>query len=161
MPDRPQNSRSKLASEQAADWLLRSRDGGLNVADRHEYVRWLKQSPAHVREMLESAALEELLRSADLGDLPPPADPSGTPEEISSIVDFIPRHDRATPSAQRRRSPWHHWKFAASVCLARIEFAGRAISKFVGIEAEQPPMGTCQGIGPRSPREISNDRQHR
>lgn len=134
MPHRPQNSKSKLISEQAADWLLRFRDGRLNVGDRLEYVRWLKQSPAHVREMLELAAVEGLLRDSDLAGLQPPPDSSGVPDGVLSIVDLIPRHDREEPpSDERRRSSWHHWKFAASACLARIEFAGRAISKFVGI----------------------------
>ena len=133
MSDRPQNHRSKLISEQAADWLLRFREDGLSIAERHEYVRWLKQSPAHVREMLELAALEGLLRSSDLTDMPPPRDKTGTPDGVLSIVDLIPPRAKEEPTEERRRSPWHQWKFAASACLARIEFAGRAISKFVGI----------------------------
>lgn len=136
MSDRPQNNQSKLISEQAADWLLRFRDGELSLGDRLEYVRWLKQSPAHVREILELAALQGLLRSSDLTDMPPPRGPSGAPQGVLSIVDLIPRHDREEePSDQRRQSPWRHWKFAASACLARIEFAGRALSKFVGIRS--------------------------
>ena len=134
MLDRPQNSKSKLISEQAADWLLRFGDGGLSVGDRQGYVRWLKTSPDHVREALQVANLKELLRSSDLSGLEPPQDSSGASKGESSIVDFIPHHDqRETPSDERRCSPWHHWKFAASACLARIGFAGRAISKFVGI----------------------------
>ncbi|MDY6948364.1 MAG: FecR/PupR family sigma factor regulator, partial [Pseudomonadota bacterium] len=69
MLDRPQNSKNKLISEQAADWLLRFAEGPLSASDRHGYVRWLKTSPDHVREMLEVASLKELLRSSDLSDL--------------------------------------------------------------------------------------------
>jgi ferric-dicitrate binding protein FerR (iron transport regulator) len=135
MPDRPQHSNRKLISEQAADWLLRFRDGELSINDRHEYVRWLKQSPLHVREILELSALQGLLRSSDLtGMPPPPRKPPAMPEGVSSIVERIRRHDKEDgPSDERRQSPWRHWKSAASGCLARIEFAGRAISKFVGI----------------------------
>jgi transmembrane sensor len=133
MPDRPQNSQSKLISEQAADWLLRFADGGLSAGDRRGYVRWLKASPHHVREMLEVASLKDLLRSADLSDLDPPPG-SGAPQGEFSIVDLASRQDeKKTSSHERRLTPWHHWKFAASACLARIEFAGRALSRFVGI----------------------------
>jgi ferric-dicitrate binding protein FerR (iron transport regulator) len=133
MSDRPQNIKHRLISEEAADWLVCLRATGLSSGDRQEYVRWLKRSPAHVREMLELASLEELLRSADLtGIPPPPRDSFGTPERISSVVELIPRHrDEAPPD--RRLSSWQQCKLAASVCLSRIEFAGRALSRFVGI----------------------------
>ena len=133
MSDRPENIKHKLISEEAADWLLRLRSGSLPSGERHEYVRWLKRSAAHVREMLEVASLEELLRSADLSGMGPPRDPSGPPEEFSRVVELMPRHDQDDAPSEARRSPWQHWKLAASVCLSRIEFAGRAISKFVGI----------------------------
>ncbi|MBL8271003.1 FecR/PupR family sigma factor regulator [Steroidobacter sp.] len=66
MPDRPQNKTSKLIAQQAAEWLASLRDGPMSKADRLAYVRWLKQSPLHVRAMLEMASLEGLLRSSDL-----------------------------------------------------------------------------------------------
>lgn len=139
MSDRPEKMKHRLISEEAADWLLRLHEGSLS--DRLEYVRWLKQSPAHVREMLELASLEGLLRSADLSDMPPRNDqdhdhtspgPTFGPSvgNGSGIVELTPpRDDDATAS---RRSAWRHWKLAASACLSRIEFAGRAISRFVG-----------------------------
>ncbi len=134
MLDRPDNIKHKLISEEAADWLLRLRSGSLPLAERHEYVRWLKRSPANVREMLEVASLEDLLRSADLSGMGPPRDPpGGIADEISRIVELLPHLDQDKGSSTARRSPWKHWKSAASACLSRIEFAGRAISKFVGM----------------------------
>ena len=131
MPDRPENIKHRLISEEAADWLVRLREGG--SSDRLDYVRWLKQSPAHVRAMLEFASLEGLLRSADLSGLPPPGGEFRMPASLSSVVELNPRHDHEDVPPEVRRSAWQHWKLAASTCLSRIEFAGRAISRFVGI----------------------------
>jgi len=133
MPDRPHNRMSKLIGEQAAIWLLRLREGDLRGSEKLEYVRWLKRSPAHVRAMLELASLEGLLRRSDLDGIPPGQGPrSGQPE--STVVELIPRRQREeTPSEERRRSPWLQWKLAASAWLSRTGFAGRAISKLVGI----------------------------
>lgn len=50
-------------AELAAEWLCR-----METADRNEkaqFVRWLKQSPAHVREMLIAMAWNDLLRHID------------------------------------------------------------------------------------------------
>lgn len=133
MPDRPHNRMSKLISEQAAEWLVSLRAGRLTSAERLGYVQWLKQSPAHVRAMLELASLEGLLRRSNLNGIPPTQGPSG-PKELATVVDLIPRQGRdETPSEERRRSAWHHWKFAASAWLARAGFAGRALSRLVGI----------------------------
>lgn len=132
MSDRPHNRMSKIISEEAAEWLVCLR-AGMTSGERLEYVRWLKQSPAHVRAMLELASLEGLLRRSDLGDLPPTG-PSGPRHSDSTVVELIPRHAREeSPSEERRRSAWRHWKFAASSCLSRVGFASRALSKLVGI----------------------------
>jgi ferric-dicitrate binding protein FerR (iron transport regulator) len=112
---------SKLISEQAAEWLVSIRAGRLTSAERLEYVRWLKQSPAHVRAMLELASLEGLLRRANLSGIPPTQGSSGPPNEPATVVDLIPRRDRAeTPSEERRRATGHHWKFAAPAWLCRL-----------------------------------------
>lgn len=133
MPDRPDNIKHRVISEEAADWLVRLREG--NSSDRLEYVRWLKRSPAHVREMLELASLEGLLKNADLTGLPPPRGHFGAPDSRASVVELNPRREHDEAPSQVRRSPWQHWKVAASACLSRIEFAGRALSKFVGIRS--------------------------
>lgn len=53
----------RLLAEQAAEWLYR-----LETADLEEkttFVRWLRQSPLHVREILIAAAWNDVLRGAD------------------------------------------------------------------------------------------------
>lgn len=133
MSDRPHNRMSKLISEEAAEWLVCLK-AGMTSGERLEYVRWLKQSPAHVRAMLELASLEGLLRRSDLGGIPPTQGQSGPRQPESTVVELIPRHVREeSPSEERRRSAWRPWKFAASCDLTRAGFAGRALSKLVGI----------------------------
>lgn len=38
--------------DEAAEWLLRWHCGDVTIADRFEYLQWLKASPAHIRETL-------------------------------------------------------------------------------------------------------------
>jgi len=52
--------------EQAAEWLLRWHCGDLSIADRYEYLQWLKTSPVHIAEMLRMCRLYSWLDSAKL-----------------------------------------------------------------------------------------------
>ena len=44
-------TRVSLSSE-AAEWFVRLRDDSLGMRHRERNVRWLKQSPAHIAELL-------------------------------------------------------------------------------------------------------------
>jgi transmembrane sensor len=52
--------------EQAAEWLLRWQGGDVNVAERYEYLQWLKTSPVHIAEMLRICRLHSWLKDAKL-----------------------------------------------------------------------------------------------
>src|SRR6185436_17581751 len=52
--------------EQAAEWLLRWHCGDLSIADRYEYLQWLKTSPVHIAEMLRMCRVYSWLDSAKL-----------------------------------------------------------------------------------------------
>lgn len=54
----------RLLAEQAAEWLYRLETADLK--EKAEFIRWLKRSPLHVREVLIAAAWNEALREADL-----------------------------------------------------------------------------------------------
>lgn len=45
------------ASSQAAKWLLRAHAGDLNPAERYEFVRWTKSSPANIAELMRMARI--------------------------------------------------------------------------------------------------------
>ncbi len=54
-----------LLAERAAEWLHRLPNA--DTQQRKHFVRWLKESPKHVREMLLAMRCDELLRSTRPG----------------------------------------------------------------------------------------------
>lgn len=48
-------------SEQAAEWFIRWHQGDLSVAERFDYVKWLKRSPTHIGEVLRICRLYSCL----------------------------------------------------------------------------------------------------
>ena len=52
MTDRIDESPPMSIPEQAAEWLLRWQGGDVNIAERYEYLQWLKTSPVHIAEMM-------------------------------------------------------------------------------------------------------------
>jgi ferric-dicitrate binding protein FerR (iron transport regulator) len=108
MPDRPQDRESRLISEEAADWFSCLKQEDLSVSERQQYVRWLKQSPKHIAEMLKLWSLEALLRATDLKGLP--SQEETWRQEASNVIDgaFRQIEPAETPSdaVQRPESPW-------------------------------------------------------
>ena len=93
MPDRPQNRRSKVISEEAADWFVCIQSGEMTDEEKRDYVRWLKISPAHVREMLELVNLEQALKAAH-PSVPKPAEPPPAASTTSNVVPLTPVKQR-------------------------------------------------------------------
>lgn len=60
------NRQEMTITEQAAEWCVRLKQSH-DPADRVEFVRWVKQSPLHIREMLAVASLDQCLGTFDLG----------------------------------------------------------------------------------------------
>lgn len=115
MPDRPQDLRARLISEEAADWLVCLRSGSVGLDERRRYVRWLKQSPAHVHAMLELFFLDDLLRHSDVHRTPP-APPPEKPSQTSNVVDLMPRQIRREVSPELPQLlMWRHWRLVGSV----------------------------------------------
>jgi transmembrane sensor len=52
--------------EQAAEWLLRWHCGDLSIAERFEYLQWLKTSPVHIAETLRMCRLFSWLENTKL-----------------------------------------------------------------------------------------------
>jgi transmembrane sensor len=52
--------------EQAAEWLLRWHCGDLSIAERFEYLQWLKTSPVHIAETLRMCRLYSWLQNTNL-----------------------------------------------------------------------------------------------
>jgi transmembrane sensor len=111
-------SARRAVSDEAAEWFIRLRDDRLNFRHRERNVRWLKQSPAHIAELLRIQQVYTVLRAAKLENRPP-----GSPGQAdSNVVVLTPRTlpppPPIRPNESRVRSTLT-WKVAASVaCLA-------------------------------------------
>jgi ferric-dicitrate binding protein FerR (iron transport regulator) len=88
MPGRPQDRKSMLISEEAAGWLVCLRETDVGVSERRQYVRWLKQSPAHIAEMLLLSSVDGLLRNTNLDGISSSQNEEDR-EEASNVVDAV------------------------------------------------------------------------
>src|SRR5690606_19485186 len=57
-------------SNEAAEWFVRMRDDRLSMRQRQRNVRWLKQSPTHIAELLRIQQVYKVLRAAKLQSQP-------------------------------------------------------------------------------------------
>jgi transmembrane sensor len=114
-------AREALSSE-AAEWFIRLRDDRLSERYRERNVRWLKESPAHIAELLRIQQVYKVLRAAKLENRPP--GPPGEAEPHSNVIELMPRAlpmppAPTTPRPSQSRIQIDTWKVAASVaCLA-------------------------------------------
>lgn len=84
MSDRPQNEEPRSISEEAADWLVLIRAGEMSEQEKLDYIHWLKQSPEHIREILELVELEQMLRETHAE----PSEPETPADEASKVIDL-------------------------------------------------------------------------
>ena len=66
MTDRIDDNPPMSIPEQAAEWLLRWHCGDLSIAERFEYLTWLKTSPVHIAETLRMCRLYSWLENTRL-----------------------------------------------------------------------------------------------
>jgi transmembrane sensor len=104
--------------EQAADWLLELGEPTISEQKRRQFLKWLQQSPQHVSEFLEVAALEQEIagQSVSVTDIL---------QELKVVDELIvPRIGAIAPAAGAHRPvPQRQWRYlalagAASAALA-------------------------------------------
>jgi transmembrane sensor len=105
----------RLQAQNASEWheTLEHAD----EVERAEFVAWLKQSPAHVREYLETVYTDQVLKHADAGHR---IDVDALLAQASPIVVPFgenPRHQ--APRNRRRLRPWLAVA-AAAACVALV-----------------------------------------
>lgn len=163
------NARQAL-SDEAAEWFIRLRDDRLSMRHRERNVRWLKQSPAHIAELLRIQQVYTVLRSAKLESRPP----SSPGQANSNVVELMPRTlppPAARPNQSRVRSTLT-WKVAASVaCLAvslllgfivKVAWLDRTLETELGEwRIATLTDGTVVRIGPASRLRVSFGDDHR
>lgn len=169
-----QVTRMSLSNE-AAEWFVRLRDDRMGMRHRERNVRWLKQSPAHIAELLRIQQVYQVLRAAKV---------QGVVEGKSSNV--IDLDDQRLPGwsqsmqldltdvapTRRRPPPVRPWKLAAAVAglavsfllgfMAKVAWLDRAIETELG-EWRTAALtdGTKVRVGPDSLLRVSFGDDHR
>ena len=96
MTDRIDENPPMSIPEQAAEWLLRWHCGDLSIAERFEYLTWLKTSPVHIAETLRMCRLYSWLEATKLKLFVTNED------SFSNVVELPPLRERAASGTQRR-----------------------------------------------------------
>jgi transmembrane sensor len=158
-------------SDEAAEWFIRLRDDRLSARHRERNVRWLKESPSHIAELLRIQQVYTVLRAAKLENRP-----SGPPGQAdSNVVELTPRTlppPTVTSPDQSRVRSTTTWRVAASVaCLAvslllgyivKVAWLDRTLETELGEwHIATLTDGSVVRIGPGSKLRISFGDDHR
>src|SRR5262245_48694580 len=98
--------------EQAAEWLLRWHCGELGIAERFEYLQWLKTSPVHIAETLRMCRLYSWLENTKLQMF------ITNEDTFSNVVEMPPREREA--AAARGARMVGLWKTRVAAGMAAI-----------------------------------------
>jgi transmembrane sensor len=105
--------------EQAAEWLMRWHCGDLSIAERFEYLQWLKTSPVHIAETLRMCRLYSWLESTKLTLF------ITNEDSFSNVVELPPREREAGAARGARTAAlWKAGIAAAAVAIAAIAVVG-------------------------------------
>lgn len=110
-------------SNEAAEWFVRLRDDTMGMRHRERNVRWLKQSPAHIAELLRIQQVHQVLRAANVQG-------NALDQESSNVIELADQRPPGwsdsmaldlmdiSPVRHHRRRRFQPWKLAAAVaCL--------------------------------------------
>lgn len=118
MTDRIDENPPMSIPEQAAEWLLRWHCGDLSIAERFEYLQWLKTSPVHIAETLRMCRLYSWLENTKLKLY------ITNEDNFSNVVELPPR-ERETGAA-RSTGTLALWKTRIAAGVAAIALAAAA-----------------------------------
>jgi transmembrane sensor len=113
MTDRIDENPPMSIPEQAAEWLLRWHCGDLSIAERFEYLQWLKTSPVHIAETLRMCRLYSWLENTKLKLF------ITNEDSFSNIVELPPRErEGATVRGGRSAGLWKTRIAAGAAAIA-------------------------------------------
>jgi transmembrane sensor len=123
--DRASQREAKQArSSEAAEWFIRLRDENLPARHRARNVRWLKESPENIAELLRIQQVYALLRECKVQNRTPPAAESPS-DDASNVIELVPRAPRHDEFAEVPRRWSARWKVAAlAACLMVVVLLG-------------------------------------
>jgi transmembrane sensor len=121
-------TRVALSSE-AAEWFVRLRDDRLGQRNRERNVRWLKQSPAHIAELLRVQQVHQALRAAKVINRSPGG--PGHPD-VTNVIELGAEREPTPPEPppfelwddepSQPRFRFDAWKIAAAVACLTVSF---------------------------------------
>jgi transmembrane sensor len=113
MTDRIDENPPMSIPEQAAEWLLRWHCGDLSIAERFEYLTWLKTSPVHIAETLRMCRLYSWLEATKLKLFVTNED------NFSNVIELPPLRERAASGTSG--AGWQSlWKVRVAAGAAAI-----------------------------------------
>jgi transmembrane sensor len=115
MMDRIDENPPMSIPEQAAEWLLRWHCGDLSIAERFEYLQWLKTSPVHIAETLRMCRLYSWLENTKLKLF------ITNEDNFSNVVELPPREREAVGVRSARRAGL--WRTSVAAGVAAIALA--------------------------------------
>jgi transmembrane sensor len=115
MTDRIDENPPMSIPEQAAEWLLRWHCGDLSIAERFEYLQWLKTSPVHIAETLRMCRLYSWLENTKLKLF------ITNEDNFSNVVELPPREHET--GAARGATTVALWKTRIAAGVAAIALA--------------------------------------
>jgi transmembrane sensor len=119
MTDRIDETPPMSIPEQAAEWLLRWHCGDLSIAERFEYLQWLKTSPVHIAETLRMCRLYSWLENTKLKLF------ITNEDSFSNVVELPPREREAVAArGVRAVGLWRVRIAAAAAAIALIAVLG-------------------------------------
>jgi transmembrane sensor len=122
MTDRIDENPPMSIPEQAAEWLLRWHCGDLSIAERFEYLQWLKTSPVHIAETLRMCRLYSWLENTKLTLF------ITNEDSFSNVVELPPRDREGAAARGGRTDGLWRARFAAGLAaLALIAVIGVAL----------------------------------
>lgn len=137
---RSKQSEPDAGGKLAQEWMVLLQDSALTGEQKAAYVRWLKQSPAHIRAMLELFQVGELLRNGK--------DDSSSQEPTSSVVAL-----RSALVSQLRGfalSSTYLAHFRKHNRIIRIVLGSLSLALFIlpwlGLAATIPAANLCAGF---------------
>ena len=105
-------------SEQAAEWLVELEDGGADVERRRAFLNWCKQSPLHIKEIMQVTALQvELGRNERL---------TASVEELVALVHQAQDEvvELGTATGATRDTGWRsRWRLGLAASVVAISVA--------------------------------------
>jgi transmembrane sensor len=111
------NKARRAIIKEASDWVVRLHEPGHAADERKQFVRWLKRSPLHVHEFLQTEADWLALEDIDAGHAIDIAALLGAPD--GTVVPFSGK-DRAAPQRGARRGLFFPLGLAAAAALAAV-----------------------------------------